>query len=543
MATFSMDMPPQMQGDKDDARLLRQYVARLVDRLLYTLNHLDSENITRGGITAENFAGGKVGIASAAVSQMKLSQMGTAEIQHLTAQVAEIVTAVIKTAVVDWASLKHMVGDTAIISRFVGEDMYIDHLAVTAAQAVELWAGTLCIKAADGNFYRMTVDLDTGLVTATAVTVTQAEYDAGITSGGQHIIESDLTVEELNARSINAVEALISKIIAQRIDVDELFAREATIQTLTTGTIASALGQGLDLSSNESIQATVRSLIGESDSQVLSRLTQVELKADAASVSVQDLDNRLGTHFIVENDRIRITQDQTKDWEQQLTATELRFINKRTNAVAARFGSAGGYADRLQSYKKLCVGSDSGWYDMSERAGSVDDKWRGTSANAAAVITRQPQTAIVDVNDSVFTFSLTAENTSVYQWQQRARKAGEEWTDIYNENGHDYEGVVTTETLAKEYRCIAGGATSDTVRVRVKGAPVILLAEVSGSTITLTAAGTVSTWTWQKWVTSAWSPVTGSGNSLTVSGAGDYRCVLEDADGGQCVSDVFTMEG
>lgn len=543
MPQFTMEMPPSVNTSAD-LIALRKYIARLVDRLMYTLNNIDDENLLGNGISLSKLRGGEAGIANAAIANMGTASIGTASISHVNAQVAEIITAVIKTAVIDWAKLKHVSGDTAIISRFVGEKMFIDQLAVTSAQMVELWAGTLCIKAADGNFYRLNVDLENGTVTADAVTVTQAEYDAGQLSSGQHIIESSITAEELDATSISAVEALISKIIATRIDVDELFAREATIETLTTGSIASALGQSLNLSSNESILSTVRRIAAEGDGQIQTQLGQVKLTADAARTSVQDLQNRLGTHFIVESDKIRITQDQTQNWEMQLTAGAMGFLNRSTQQIAASFGVSGGYADRLQSYKKLSVGNDdSGWYDMTERGGAVDDKWRGLSSDAAAVITAQPADVIADAGDSTFGLGLTAENAAEYQWEYRERGSGDDWTPISGETGASLTGVeLDTEALAREYRCTVHGVPSEAVRVYVDGAPVIVGERESAGTMTVTAAGTVSGYTWQQLQGGSWTDISGAASgSYTAGGAGRYRCVAEDANGRKAVSGVFVI--
>ena len=65
--------------------------------------------------------------------------------------------------------------------------------------------------------------------------LTQAEITAGQTSNGHSaIIETDLTVNDLYASNMKAINALIDKITASRIDVDELFAREATITAINT---------------------------------------------------------------------------------------------------------------------------------------------------------------------------------------------------------------------------------------------------------------------------------------------------------------------
>ncbi len=299
MATFTMDMPPALSGESKDAAQLRSYLARLVDRLLYCLNHLDDENLVEGGVGISRITGGSSALAGAVVQEMGNAQMGTGNVQHLRAQVAEIVTAVIQHAVVDWANLRHLTAEEAIVAKFVGTKMFIDSLAVTSAQMVDLTVGQLCIKAKDGNYYTLDVDLKTGTVTATLATVSLDELEAGQTESGKHIIESDLTVQELNATSIYAVEALIDKITAKRIDVDYLMAQEAMIRKLTTGEIAAALGESLNLSSNQSIQSTVRQITGAENAEITTRLNQITQTANRTELAVRDLQNGLGTHLIV----------------------------------------------------------------------------------------------------------------------------------------------------------------------------------------------------------------------------------------------------
>jgi len=535
MATFQMDMPPALSGQNQDMQAMRSYIARLVDRLLYTLNHLDDENLVEGGVSIGKLNGGSGAIAQAAAQEMAASQQGYSKVQHLRAQVAEIVTAVIQHAVVDWANLKHVTGETAIIADFVGEKMFIDRLGVTSAQVVDLTVGTLCIRAADGNYYTLDVDLDSGTVTATQTTVSVDEMAAGETESGRHIIDSDLTVQELNATSVKAVEALISRIIATRIDVDELFAREATIQKITAGEIASRLEAGLDLSSNVSIQSTVRQITEAGDQELRQQMTQIKQTASSAEILAQNLKNRMGTHFIVENDMVRIWQ--AGDWEQQLTSTELRFKNRTSGTVAASFGVAGGYADRLQSYDKLSVGRESsGWYDMTMKPTGVQDKWRGSTAGAPAIITAEPEDVRTSQGGS-FEFSVTAEHADSYQWQKRGRGA-ETWEDITGAEGSSLSGTANREAIAAEYRCVCGAAETAAVRVLISGAPVITGFSESGGQLTATAAGTVSSWHWQKWQDSgsAWADIGSSADSCAASGTGRYRLVVADSGGREAVS-------
>lgn len=202
---------------------------------------ITADKIKAGAVTAQKIAAGAIEadkITAAAVqailAQITTAQIDWASINSLSAVMAEISNAQIGTADIDFSHIKDLVADTAIITQGSGEKLYIKRLAVDAAQMVDLTVGQLTVKASDGQYYSLDVDIETGTVTANPVTVTQAEIDAGQTESGQHIIETDLTVTDLNAATATATEALINKLTAGRIDVDTLFARQATIDAIST---------------------------------------------------------------------------------------------------------------------------------------------------------------------------------------------------------------------------------------------------------------------------------------------------------------------
>ena len=212
-----------------------------------------AEKISAGAVTAEKIGAGEVTaahIAAGAVTAEKIDAgavtadklaAGSVQAGHLTASALEAMDARIGAADIDYAHIKDLAAGTALIERGSGEKLFIRRLAVDSAQMVDLAVGQLTVKARDGNYYSLSVDLDTGHVSATQVTVTAGELAAGQTASGQHIIETDLTVSELNTSSATATEALINRITAGRIDVDTLFAREATVNRLNA----------LDISGNE----------------------------------------------------------------------------------------------------------------------------------------------------------------------------------------------------------------------------------------------------------------------------------------------------
>lgn len=686
MAQFTMEMPPSVNGSAD-AIALRKYLARLVDRLMYTLNNIDDENLLGGSISLSKLKGGEKGVANAAVANMGQANVGTASIQHVNAQVAEIITAVIRTAVIDWAKvtdmevtkeyvedlkaryanisaletaianiadariaeaqideadiemlkayaaqivtaeiqtaeidwakLKHMVADEAIVARFVGDRMYIDHLGVSSAQVVDLTVSSLCLKASNGSYYTLSVDTDVnsqtyGQVTATLRSVSAEEIAAGITSDQKAIVETELTANQLNAQNILAAEALVRHLTAERIDVDTLFARQATINKIITGTIASQLGAGLNLSSNTSVIANVKNtaewagLQGDADSaaaiatdaqQALTEYTQetdntlavlrdaisarvtetqyaagqqvisdrvgaVELTAQRAETSVQNLMDGIGTHLIVEEHCVRLTQDQTGDWEQQLYADRLQFVNTTTGQVAASFGVNGGRADRLQSDKTLSVGqTETGWYDMTSLESGVADKWRdGTETVLKPIITAQPADCLLEwesgdhpMNTTAdwseeAAFTCKAENATGYQWQYRYGDH-DEWRNS-GLTGYNTDTLgpfaVNSAWIGCQWRCKVTGADgstacTNTARIRFPDGPAAVRQPQSleadpNDSVTLTVKALNASLQWQSKSaeTNAWTDISGAtGESLTVTAVSTtyYRCVLTDAGG------------
>lgn len=154
----------------------------------------------------------------------------------LAAELARITVLVAGTASFDQATIKHLVAEAMNLEFGTAGQVFIKNLAVEYAQMVGAAIGNLCIKASDGNYYRMDVDAN-GNVTATLTTVTEGEISAGQTGDGQIILETNITASNLSTGNLLATYALINRIDAARISVDELFAREAFISLLRTSKI------------------------------------------------------------------------------------------------------------------------------------------------------------------------------------------------------------------------------------------------------------------------------------------------------------------
>ncbi len=111
---------------------------------------------------------------------------------------------------------------------------------------VSLTLGELLLKGADGGFYAISVDENGEIVTTRKQVANDDVGDASI-NGGEKLIEGSVTAAVLNAQDIFADSAIIRELIAANLDVDTLFAREATITKLNA----------MDITGNEYLKALV----------------------------------------------------------------------------------------------------------------------------------------------------------------------------------------------------------------------------------------------------------------------------------------------
>ena len=207
-------------------------------------NAVTAAKIDAGAVTAEKIAAGAVNadkISATDISAIN-AKLGT----------AAIATAIVESADISYAQVKDLNAQSAYFGQAVIQDglankLYIPRLSVGYAQMVGATIGDLVIQATNGNYYAIDVDMS-GNVTATQRTVTAGEIASGHTSDGRTIyMGTDILAEDLNTNNIYASHALMDQITANIINVDKLFAREATISKINA----------LDLSSNTYIRSTI----------------------------------------------------------------------------------------------------------------------------------------------------------------------------------------------------------------------------------------------------------------------------------------------
>lgn len=280
----------------------------------------DISSITAGTITTDQLAAALAHVAelvagtiratsgefdalTAAVAKLARAEIESAALQNADIQALKAAIANVATAYIDWATIiSANIGSASIdyaqikygnVGRLIADDavagrVLIERLQVLSAQLARATIGELVVKAADDHYYRLDVSAG-GAVTATDVTedLTPAEISAGVTSDGRgSIIETSLTVEDLAAGNLKAINALIDHITADRIDAGVLFARQAVVNEVYTqiinGLDASGVNQRIELNS-QGIAAAVESVDGLS-TRVAQTESDLSLKVNASDV-------------------------------------------------------------------------------------------------------------------------------------------------------------------------------------------------------------------------------------------------------------------
>ena len=209
---------------------------------------ITTEKLAAGAVTADKIGAGS--ITANAISTDDLSAI------QATLQIANIANAQIASADINYAHVKDLAADTAIFDTTITEQgvadrLYINRLLITYGQMVEATIGDLVIGASDGYYYHVDVEWDENgvptMVPTRVDTPSAAEIAAGHTTAGQTIVGGVGTFAELSSEDFYAINSIIDRITAKRIDVDQLWARQAFVDKLMVQ----------DISSNTYIQSTI----------------------------------------------------------------------------------------------------------------------------------------------------------------------------------------------------------------------------------------------------------------------------------------------
>ena len=248
------------------------------DELYTSIAMIATAQLTTANIINANIEWAQIESLAADIATISKAQITSANIDEanidwaaittLSAAVASMVKADIETADIDWSHIKDLATDTAIITQGTAGELYIAKLAVTEANLVSLTVGELMVKGEDGRFYAISVDAD-GNITSTLKQVSNDDVADASIHGSEKIIEGSITAGTLNVQEIFGDNATICNLIAANLDVDTLFAREATINAINA----------MDITSNTYLKLMVSSKADQSAVDALGeRMDAAELK-------------------------------------------------------------------------------------------------------------------------------------------------------------------------------------------------------------------------------------------------------------------------
>lgn len=256
-----------------------------------------AEKLAAQAITADKIAAGAIDAISINAVKARLAEITAEDIEtdELAAELARITVLICGSASFDKATIKHLVADAMNLEYGVAGQVFIKNLAVEYAQMVGAAIGNLCIKASDGKYYLLDVGAD-GKVTAAETTVTDGEIEAGQTSGGNVIVETNITAASLNTTNLLATYALINKIDAARIDVDELVGRKIFADALYTSKIYGGKSLEIIVGDVSKAQTTADSAnkLALSANTGIQRMNEyVQIKEDGTHMRARDTDNEM----------------------------------------------------------------------------------------------------------------------------------------------------------------------------------------------------------------------------------------------------------
>lgn len=210
--------------------VLTSTLAKIVEA---TINKL-----TAGTITTDELYAALAEIMALKVDSLKANDIKT---DKLAAALAAFTVISAGTADFDRATIEHLVANLFnLTGSGVMEDVFIHNLQLAYAQIVSAQIGSLVLQSKEGLYYEIGIKINedgTTDVTAEQVHPNDTEIENGVYGDTQPIIATNITADNIAATSVKATQALINSVIAARIDVDQLFAREAFITKLSTSQI------------------------------------------------------------------------------------------------------------------------------------------------------------------------------------------------------------------------------------------------------------------------------------------------------------------
>lgn len=288
---------------------------KLTSKIIEAVN-INTRKLTADKIEAEEAAinflkSGEItadAITTGTLDATKITVKGTIDAQEVVGDLGTFVDAKIGNANIDYANIKIADIATGTLDNLIVRDqstmsnVWIDRLKVRNAQLITATVEELVVKANDGQYYRLDIDTN-GAITPVNVTeeLSDGEITAGITSDGHAtIIETDLTVTDLATTTFAATSALIhEKLTADMIDVGKLFAREATVNEISTMHITGKDGMPLSIivANAEADSATLKKYFGFTPQGLVTRSYTIDESGVETESNWSTLTDNTGFHI------------------------------------------------------------------------------------------------------------------------------------------------------------------------------------------------------------------------------------------------------
>ena len=187
-------------------------------------NSINAEAIQADVFTSERASVGSLTAVEAAIAKLEATQLtssfaeifrllaasiqaGDVTAEQIDAQIARLTTLTAGTADFDLATIQNLLANALVLEKGTAGTMYINNLAVTSANILNVTLGNLVVKGEDGQYYRIAIGTD-GVIRTEVETVTD-----GVPESGGQIVETTINAETITGQNIMGNEGIFENIL------------------------------------------------------------------------------------------------------------------------------------------------------------------------------------------------------------------------------------------------------------------------------------------------------------------------------------------
>lgn len=223
--------------------------------------HVQADSINAEAIQADVFTSERASVGSltaveAAIAKLEATQLtssfaeifrllaasiqaGDVTAEQIDAQIARLTTLTAGTGDFDLATIQNLLANALVLEKGTAGTMYINNLAVTSANILNVTLGNLVVKGEDGQYYRIAIGTD-GVIRTEVETVTD-----GVPESGGQIVETTINAETITGQTVMGNEGVFENILtaalsAGKITANEAMLASAVIPNLSVSTITAA---------------------------------------------------------------------------------------------------------------------------------------------------------------------------------------------------------------------------------------------------------------------------------------------------------------